>query len=115
MKPIYSKLVAIIIIIIGLVAIVSAFFSQMEFQVALALAGAAFIFYGIVQYGKVLERQKDEERYRQLMDKLEEIRLELEKKEQPKGTGVAIADVISSGLKYYAEHIAQPKQEDKND
>ena len=114
MKPIYGKLIAIIIMVIGIVAVFSAFFSQMEFQVVLALAGAAFIFYGIFQFGKVLERQKNEERYQQLMAKLEQIRQELEKEEKPKG-GVAIADVISSGLKYYAEHIAQPKKEEKND
>ena len=115
MKPIYGKAIAIIIVMIGLVAVASAIFSRMEFQVALALAGAAFICYGIVQYGKVLERQKNEERYQQLMAKLEQIRQGLEKEEQPKGSGVAIADVISSGLKYYAEHIARPKKEEEND
>ena len=115
MKPIYGKSIAIIIIVIGLVAVASAIFSRIEFQVALALAGAAFICYGMIQFGKVLERQKNEERYQQLMDKLEQIRQELEKEDQPKGYGVAIADVISSGLKYYTEHIARPKKEEEND
>ena len=48
------------------------------------------------------------------MEKLEEIEQEMGKLEQPKG-GVAIADILGAGLKYYAENLSQPKEEEKKD
>ncbi len=49
------------------------------------------------------------------MTKLDEIQQELKKEDQSKGTGVAIADVISSGLKYYSEYITKQKKEEDNE
>jgi len=49
------------------------------------------------------------------MAKLEQIQQELKKEDESKGKGVVIADVISSGLKYYAEHMTKPKKEEEND
>ena len=51
----------------------------------------------------------------ELDTKLDGIQQELKKDDQPKGTGVAIADVITSGLKYYADHITKSKKEESNE
>ena len=106
--------IAIVLIIIGIVFIVLMFFSPIS-EIALAIAGLGFILSGFIQLGQARNSEQNKKRFEQLMDKLEQIRQELEKEEQPKGTGIAIADVISSGLKYYTEHMTKPKKEEEND
>ena len=106
--------IAIILIIIGIVFVILMFFSPIS-DIALAIAGAGFILSGFIQLGQARNSEQSEKRFKQIMDKLEQISQEIEKQEQPKGTGVAIADVITSGLKYYTEHMTKPKKEEKND
>ena len=114
MKMTYSKPISIFIIIIGFMVIGVSFFSyRLELQIALSLAGVGLICSGMLQLGQVENKKKEDERFQQLIAKLDQIKQELEKQVQPKNTGVAIADVISSGLKYYTEHIQ--KKEEKND
>ena len=57
----------------------------------------------------------EEERFDMIVTKLDEIQQEFKKEDQPKGTGVAIADVITSGLKYYADQITKSKKEENNE
>ena len=49
------------------------------------------------------------------MEKLEKIEQELEKQKEaePKNRGVAVADFLGAGLKYYSEHMT--KKENQND
>jgi len=96
---------------LGFVIIGTAVISPMlELKIALALAGAAFVSSGVLQLGQAQKKKQDDQKLEQIMNKLDKIQQELEKVEQPKRTGVAIADVISSGLKYYAEHMTKPKE-----
>jgi hypothetical protein len=119
MKMNYSIPVAILIMVLGLVIIGTAVISPMleilELKIALALAGAAFVSSGVMQLGQAQEKKRADQKLEQIMDKLDKIEQELEKVESPRGTGVAIADVISSGLKYYAEHMTKPEKEEEND
>ena len=116
MKMNYSIPIAIFIMFLGLVIIGTAVISPMlELQIALAIAGLGFILSGFIQLGQARNSEQNKKGFKQIMAKLEQICQELEKKEQPKGTGVAIADVISSGLKYYTEHLTKPKKEEEND
>ena len=110
------KAAIIIIMLVGVGLIITAFLdTSWQLQIALALAGLGFICLGLIQIKRLQDIKRNDEKYEQIMSKINEIKQELEKIEQPKGTGVAIADVISSGLKYYAEHMTNPKKEDKND
>jgi sulfite exporter TauE/SafE len=106
--------VAIILIIIGIVFFILMFFNPIS-DIALAIAGLAFILSGFIQLGQIWNIKRDEEKLKRIINKLNEIQQSLEKVEQPKATGVAIADVISSGLKYYTEHMAKPKKKEEND
>ena len=116
MKMNLIKTITIIIILIGLGLIITAFIdSSLQMQIALVLGGIGFICLGLMQVKRIRDGQRDEERFEQIMTGLEQIRQALEKEEQPKGKGIAIADVITSGLKYYAEHLTKPKQEEEND
>ena len=116
MKINYSISIAIFIMFLGLVIIGTAIISPMlELQIALALAGAAFLSSGVIQFGQAQAKKQDDQKLEQIMRNLEEIKQALQKEEESKGKGVAIADVIASGLKYYADHMAKPKKEEKND
>lgn len=112
MNMMKSNILAIILIIIGIVFVILMFFNFVS-DIALAIAGAGFILSGFIQLGQARNREENQKRFEQIMTKLEQIQQELEKEEKPRG-GVAIADVIASGLKYYSEHISKAnKEEDK--
>ena len=117
MKMNYSIPIGIFIMLTGVAVFVTSFFSRIfELQIALLIAAAGLICSGIAQLVQAQEKKQDDHRFGEIMSKLEKIEKELEKKEeQPRGTGIAIADVITSGLKYYTEHMARPKKEDEND
>ena len=105
-----------VMIVIGLGIIILAFLnSPMQLQIALGLIGLGFITFGLVQVKRGQDRKKNEEKFDMIVTKLDEIQQELKKEEQTKGTGVAIADVISSGLKYYSEYITKQKKEEDNE
>ena len=99
--------------IIGVALIVLAFFnSPVALQVGMGLAGLGFISLGLLGLKRNSDRKGEEKQAEQVMAKLDEIQQAIEKQEQSKGSGIAIADVISSGLKYYAEHMSKEKDEE---
>ena len=111
MKPII-----IVIILVGLGLVITAFIdAPLQLQIASALVGLGFICLGLIQVKRAREIMRNEERFEQIMTKLDQIQQELEKEDEPKGTGVVIADVLASGLKYYTEHMSKPKKEEEND
>ncbi len=102
-----------VIIVSGFLMIILAFTnSPIQLQIALGLIGLGFISLGLVQLKRAQNESINEKRFDQVMVKLDEIQQELKKEEQPKGTGIAIADVITSGLKYYAEHMTKQEKEE---
>jgi len=106
----------IVMMLTGLGMVVMAFMnSPIQLQIALGLIGLGFITLGLVQVKRGQDRKKNEERFDLIVTKLDEIQKELKKEDQPKGTGVTIADVISSGLKYYSEYITKQKKEEDNE
>ena len=104
------------IIVSGFGMIALAFInSPLQLQIALGLIGLGFISLGLVQLKKAENESINEKRFDQIMVKLDEIQQELKKEDQPKRTGVAIADVITSGLKYYSEYMTKQKKEEKHE
>ena len=109
----YMKSIAIVIILAGIGIIVTAVTSStLQLQIAGALAGVGFICLGLLQLIRKQDRKQDKERFEQIMAKLEQLQQELQKEDKSKGSGVAIADVIASGLKYYSEYMTKPKKEE---
>ena len=105
-----------VMILVGFTTIILAVFnSPWQLQIALGLIGLGFIALGLVYVKRAQNESVNEKRFDQIMVKLDEIQQELKKEEHPKGTGVAIADVISSGLKYYSEYITKQKKEENNE
>ena len=102
-----------VMIVIGLGIIILAFMnSPIQLQIALGLIGLGFITFGLVQVKRGQDRKKNEERIDIIVTKLDEIQQELKKEDQPKGTGIAVADAITTGLKYYSEYMTKQQKEE---
>ncbi|MFC1914122.1 hypothetical protein ACFLXF_02485 [Chloroflexota bacterium] len=102
-----------VMIVSGLGIIILAFMnSPLQLQIVLGFIGLGFIVLGLVQLKRLQDEKRDKERFDEIMAKLDEIQKELKKEEQSKGSGIAIADVITSGLKYYAEHMTKQNKEE---
>ena len=100
-------------ILIGLGIIILSFINPpLQLQIALGIIGLGFVSLGLVQIKRVQNENRDEKRFEQIITKLDEIQEEIKKEERPKGAGVAVADIITSSLKYYAEQVTKPKKED---
>ncbi len=114
MKMNYSIPIAIFIMFLGLVIIVTAVITipMLELKIALALTGAAFVSSGVIQLVQAQDKKQDDQKLEQITRNLEELKQALQKEDESKGKGVAIADVIASGLKYYAEHMTKPKKDE---
>lgn len=106
----------IVMMLIGLGMVVMAFInSPLQLQIAMWIIGLGFFSLGLVQIKRAQSAKAEEERFNKIIAKLDEIQQELKKEEQPKGAGVAIADVITFGLKYYADQITKSKKEENNE
>jgi hypothetical protein len=102
-----------VMILIGLGTIILAFMnSPLQLQIALGLAGLGFISLGLIQIKRGQVEKSAQERLDDIMLKLDEIEQELQKEKQPGKGGVAIADIITSGLKYYADHVTKQKEQE---
>ena len=107
------RLFCTVIILIGFTTIILAVFNSLwQLQIALGLIGLGFIVLGLIYVKRAQNESINEKRFDQIMVKLDEIQQELKKEDQSKRTGVAIADVITSGLKYYSEY---KKKEEKHE
>ena len=119
MKTDYGKAIGVFICLCGAAVFILALLSGQTtgLTIALIIAALGLIGTGAAYLAQSAERKQDEERFKQMMDKLEIIEKELEKqgKEQSKGHGVAIADVLGAGIKYYTENIARRGKDDKRE
>ena len=101
-----------VIILSGLGIIILAFMnSPWQLQIVMGLIGLGFIFLGLVQVKRVQDGKGDKERFEQIMTRLNQIQQELQKEKQPERGGTVIADILTSGLKYYADKIKNEKSE----
>jgi Na+/phosphate symporter len=88
-------LLSAVVTLIGLATIILAVFnSPWQLQMALGFIGLGFMASGLVYVKRALKEHIDEQRFNQLIARLDAIQEEIKKEERSKGTGVAIADVI---------------------
>jgi len=105
-----------VMILIGFTTIIlAAFNSPWQLQIALGLIGLGSIALGLVYVKRAQNEKVNEQRFSQIIARLDEIQEELKKEERPKGTGVVIADVLTAGLKYYAEQMNKQNKEEKHE
>jgi hypothetical protein len=96
--------------LLGTGVIVLAFFvAPVPLQVALGLTGAGVVTIGFGQQ----KRLRDSEKLDRILTELGEIRQKLEQPKEPETGRTAIADVITAGLKLYADRISKPTPKDE--
>jgi hypothetical protein len=105
-----------VMILIGFTTIIlAAFNSPWQLQIALGLIGLGFVALGLVYVKRAQNEKINEKRFNQIIARLDEIQEEIKKEDQPKGAGVVIADVLTAGLKYYAEQMNKQNKEEKHE
>ncbi len=97
-------------VLLGAAIIGLAFFvSPAPLQAALGLAGTGGALIGLAQ----LRRAGDAAKLDRILAELEEIREKLENTGEPEGGRTALSDVITTGLKMYADRIGRTKAEEE--
>ena len=106
--------IAVVVIILAGVGIIIAacLASSLPLQIALGLGGAGLIFLGSIIIKLVHDERQSQEKLDAIMTKLDELQQELQKKEETGKSGIAIADIINSSLKFYSEYKSRDKKEE---
>jgi hypothetical protein len=100
-------------IVIGFGIIILAFMnSPLQLQITLGFIGLGFITLGLVQVKREQNIKVNEARFDIIVTKLDEIQQELKKEDQSKGTGVIVADILSSSLQYYTDYLTKQKKKE---
>ena len=100
------------LVVIGVGLIVLAFFvSPVSVQVATGLGGLGFIALALLQVKRDRDRRRDGEKLDRVLADLEEIKEKL--KEEPEKPKTVIADILTSGLKYYTDYMHRHKEDEE--
>lgn len=102
----------ILIILAGLGVFITAFLaSDIQLRVALGLGGVALFSLGVIIIKLAHDNRKAQEKLDTIIARLEELQQEIQKKEETGKSGIAIADIISSSLKFYSEYKDREKKD----
>jgi len=103
-------------IVIGFgIIILASINSPLQLQIAIGFTGLGFITLGLVQVKREQDRKVNEERFDIIVTKIDEMQQELKKTDQSKGTGVVVADILSTSLQYYTDYLTKRKKEEDSE
>ena len=106
-----QQILAAVLLVIGAGLIALAFLtSPVEVQTAAGLGGLGFLALALLQVKHIRDRKRDEERLERILAALGEIQEKLS--EEPEKPRTAIADVLASGLKLYADRLGKRDKEE---
>jgi|GEM_PF-2195045 len=104
-----------VIVLAGIGVFISAFLSSdIQLKIALGLGGVGLLSLGLITTKLARDAKKAQEKLDAIIAKLDELEQELQKKEEPGKSGIAVADIISSSLKFYSEFKGSDKKEEGN-
>jgi hypothetical protein len=104
-----------VIVLAGIGIFITAFLaSDIQLQLALGLGGAGLLCLGLIIIKLVHDARKANEKLDTIIARLDELQQELPKKEEPSKSGIAIVDIINSGLKFYSEYKSREKKEEEH-
>ncbi|MFC1981599.1 hypothetical protein ACFLVN_05105 [Chloroflexota bacterium] len=108
-----SNLFLGVITILSGIAVVSLVFinEPLQLQIALGLIGLGVIAIGLAQ----IKRSQDSKKMDRILSELNEIQQELRKPREAETGRTAVADVITTGLKYYADHMARNSRQENEE
>ncbi len=102
----------VIVILAGIGIIITAgFASNLPLQIALGLGGVGLIFLGLIIIKLVHDERQSQDKLDAMLRKIDELQQEIQQEEKQVKSGIAIADVISSSLKFYTDF----KEKEKTD
>ncbi|MCJ7604427.1 MAG: hypothetical protein MUO19_00120 [Dehalococcoidales bacterium] len=109
------RIAAAVLLLAGIGIIILAFLNTpVELQIVLGFIGLGFIILALVPLKLAQRATEDNEKFGQLMAKLDEIKDEIQKpEEKPAHSGVAIADIINSGMKFYSDYVSKDKDKEE--
>lgn len=103
----------VVVILAGIGIIIAAGFAAwVPVKVALALGGVGLIFLGTITIKVIHEEKRSQEKLDALLAKLDEIQQEIQQEEKQGKSGIAIADIINSSLKFYADYKEKDRSEE---
>ncbi len=104
-------LAAIVLALAGAGGIVSSgFVDPLGMRVGLELGGVGLLALALLAFRLGQAETRAEERHRELLTKVDELREALKQlEEKPQKSGVAIADIFGSGMKWYQDYITRNK------
>jgi hypothetical protein len=110
-------LAALVLGLAGAGAIASSgFVDPMAMRVGLELGGVGFLALGLLAFRLGQAEARTEERHRELLAKLDEIQQALKNlEEKPQKSGIAIADIFGSGLKWYQDYVNRDKEDEEKE
>ena len=104
-----------IIILAGIGIFITAFLaSDIQLRIALGLGGVGLFSIGLIATKLIRDAGKSQEKLDNILAKLDELQQELQKKEEAGKSGIAIADIINSSMKFYSEYKSREKNEEEN-
>lgn len=109
---IYPVAVTIVILAGVGIAIAAGFAASVPVKIALGLGGAGLVFLGLLIVRVIHEERRAIEKMDVLLEKLDAIQQEIQQEDKPNKSGIAIADVISSSLKFYADYKGKERSEE---
>jgi hypothetical protein len=107
-------LAAAVLALAGVGAIAaSGFVDTMGIRVGLELGGVGFLALALLAFQMGRAEERAEERHRELLARLNEVEEHLKSlEEKPQHHGVAIADLLGSGMKWYQDYLNRDKGTD---
>jgi len=104
---------ATILLVSGLVVIILAFLNEPPaLQIVLGFIGLGFLGLAAIPISLARLEKKTDEQQAVVLSRFNELCQEIQKLEKPEKSGVVIADVLNSSLKFYADYLNREKQEE---
>ena len=104
-----------IILLSGIGVFIAAFLaSDIQLRIALGLGGVGLFSIGLIFTKIARDARKSQEKLDAIITKLDELQQEQQQKEEPGKSGIAIADIIKSSLKFYSEYKSKEKKEEEH-
>lgn len=106
-------LAALILALAGIGGIVSSgFVDSVAARVGLELGGVGLLALALLAFRLGQAEARAEERHRELLAKLDEVKEQIKQQEEKsQKSGIAIADIFGSGLKWYQDYVNREKED----
>ena len=104
-----------VVIMAGIGIFIAAFLaSDIQLQIALGMGGMGLFSIGLIFTKLAQDAKKSQEKLDAIITKLDELQQEQQQREETGKSGIAIADIINSSLKFYSEYKSKEKKEEEH-